>query len=139
MRTHPAHARDMRLCPIHSIHPKSYRTAVGLLSPGENESVFVSMRTIPASRLTPEPMDDEALELLECGAGVAGINKRHRLGGKPEFIEAEEIPVCAFGNPMTFYAQLDSVSEEFSLADCGMIYVFVCFNCFEAKAVLQSR
>jgi hypothetical protein len=97
------------------------------------------MRTIPAFRLIPEPIDDEAPELLECERGVASINERHRLGGKPDFIEAEEIPVCAFGNPMTFYAQLDSVSEKFVLADRGMIYVFVCFNCFETKAVLQSH
>jgi hypothetical protein len=24
------------------------------------------------------------------------------------------------------------------LADCGMIYVFVCFDCFETKSILQS-
>jgi hypothetical protein len=98
-----------------------------------------TMRTIPAFKLIPEPADDEAPEPVDCHPGIATINERHRLGGKPKFIEAEEIPVCAFGNPMTFYAQLDSVSEEFSLADRGMIYVFVCFNCFEAKAVVQSH
>ena len=28
---------------------------------------------------------------------------------------------------MTYYAQLDSINDEFCIADCGMIYVFVCF------------
>ena len=39
---------------------------------------------------------------------------------------------------MTFYAQLDGIGDEFALADCGLIYVFVCFNDFEVKAILQS-
>jgi hypothetical protein len=97
------------------------------------------MRTIPPFKLIPEPIDDDPAEPLARLPSFADMNTRHRLGGRPDFIEGEEIPVCAFGNPMTFYAQLDSVSDEFMLADRGMIYVFVCFNCFEAKAVVQSH
>ncbi len=29
-------------------------------------------------------------------------------------------------------------SDAVCLADCGMIYVFVCFDCYETKSVLQS-
>lgn len=76
---------------------------------------------------------------VDFGPSAGGINKRHQLGGLPEFIEEEDAPKCRFGKPMTFYAQLDSVSKEFMLADRGMIYVFVCFDCFETKAVLQSE
>jgi len=39
---------------------------------------------------------------------------------------------------MTFYGQLDSINDEFNLADCGLIYVFVCFGCFETKSILQT-
>jgi len=39
---------------------------------------------------------------------------------------------------MTFYGQLDSVGDSISLADVGMVYVFVCFDCFTSKSVLQS-
>jgi hypothetical protein len=39
---------------------------------------------------------------------------------------------------MTFYGQLDSVGDAFCLADCGIVYVFVCFGCFSSKCVLQS-
>lgn len=39
---------------------------------------------------------------------------------------------------MTFYAQLDSISDEFSLADCGLIFVFVCFDCFKTTSFIDS-
>ena len=39
---------------------------------------------------------------------------------------------------MTFYGQLDSINDEICLADCGMIYVFVCFDCFETKSIFQT-
>jgi hypothetical protein len=39
---------------------------------------------------------------------------------------------------MTFYAQLDSLNDEIVLGDLGMIYVFVCFDCLEVKALLQT-
>ncbi len=39
---------------------------------------------------------------------------------------------------MTFYGQLDSVGDTICLADVGMIYIFVCFDCFTTRSVLQS-
>lgn len=39
---------------------------------------------------------------------------------------------------MSFYGQLDSVNDDYVLGDCGIIYVFVCFDCLETKSVLQS-
>jgi len=39
---------------------------------------------------------------------------------------------------MTFYAQLDSISDEICIADCGMIYVFVCFGCYQSTSIVQS-
>lgn len=66
------------------------------------------------------------------------IGRRHRLGGSPDFIQDSAIPTCSCGKEMKFYAQIDSINDEFILADCGMIYVFVCFDCFEVKSMLQS-
>lgn len=42
---------------------------------------------------------------------------------------------------MTFYAQLDGLPRpsEFDLADAGLIYVYVCFDCFEVTALLGSH
>lgn len=39
---------------------------------------------------------------------------------------------------MTFYGQLDSVGDDFALADVGVVMVFVCFDCFEAAALVDS-
>ncbi len=39
---------------------------------------------------------------------------------------------------MTFYAQLDSLGDEFVIADCGLIHVFVCFDCVEVAALVGS-
>lgn len=41
---------------------------------------------------------------------------------------------------MTFYAQLDGLPAvtELDLADSGLIFVFVCFDCFEVGALLHS-
>jgi hypothetical protein len=39
---------------------------------------------------------------------------------------------------MTFYGQLDSINDDIIIADCGMIYVFLCFDCYEVTAKIQS-
>jgi hypothetical protein len=39
---------------------------------------------------------------------------------------------------MTFYAQVDSIGDQFDLADCMVIHNFVCFDCFEVKAILSK-
>jgi hypothetical protein len=39
---------------------------------------------------------------------------------------------------MTFYGQLDSLNDDFCIADAGFVYVFVCFECSEAAAMVDS-
>jgi len=39
---------------------------------------------------------------------------------------------------MTFYGQFDSVNDDYSVADAGLIYVYLCFDCFEAAALVDS-
>lgn len=96
------------------------------------------MRSIPPFRLSAEPLNDEARALTPFKWAGGDVGQRHRLGGTPDFIQADDVPACSCGKSMTFYAQLDSINDEFCLADCGMIYVFVCFDCFETKSLLQS-
>lgn len=92
---------------------------------------------IPPFEPVPVPLTDEAAALPWFQTAEDEIGQRHRLGGWPEFIQAHEVPKCSCEKDMTFYAQLDSINDEFSLGNCGLIYVFVCFECFETKALLR--
>lgn len=60
-------------------------------------------------------------------------------GRETTYLQQAETPVCSnCHESMTFYGQLDSINDEFILADCGLVYVFVCFGCFTAQAFVQS-
>jgi hypothetical protein len=96
-------------------------------------------RSIPPFRLVAEPVWDEARAAAGFKWAGPDIGTRHRLGGEPTWLQGEATPRCAdCGEPMTFYGQLDSIGDDVVLADCGLIYVFVCFDDFRASAVLQS-
>jgi hypothetical protein len=97
------------------------------------------MKTIPPFRLIPDPLTPEAKSLPGFRWAAKEIGTRHQLGGTPNFIQKATQPKCPdCGKEMTFYGQLDSINDEFSLADCGMIYVFVCFECIEVVSFIQS-
>ncbi len=70
----------------------------------------------------------------------ASIGERHRLGGSPDRWNDRTVPQCiSCSEAMTFYAQLDSLpAGDFDLADAGLIHVWVCFDCFEVTASLDS-
>ena len=91
---------------------------------------------IPEIKLVPQPETPEAEDALGYRYNEEA-GKRHKLGGAPDFIQEFDWPVCCDGR-MTFYAQIDSIGDDFDLADCGMIYVFVCFDCFETKSILHG-
>ena len=102
---------------------------------GEQKGLIV--KHIPPFRLTPEPLDESAASMVPFKWAGGEIGKRHQLGGVPMLFH-RELPICSCDKPMSFYGQLDSINDEFVLADCGMIFVFVCFDCFETKSILQS-
>ena len=94
---------------------------------------------IPPFRLIPEPLTDDAAAVPPFRWASPEIGTRHRLGGEPAWVQAPEWPSCpSCEEPMTFYGQLDSISDTINLADCGMVYVFVCFGCFTTASLLQS-
>ncbi len=97
------------------------------------------IKKIPPFKLVAEPMDEEAQTLPKFKWAPDGVGTRHQLGGTPEFIQQENWPKCSSCSKiMTFYAQLDSINDEFQIADCGMIYVFICFDCNETTSIIQS-
>ncbi|MGJ4928402.1 DUF1963 domain-containing protein [Bradyrhizobium sp. HKCCYLS2038] len=98
------------------------------------------MKVIPPFQLTPEPLDDAAREMPPFKWAPKPIGRRHQLGGSPDFIQGDEWPTCKTRRvKMTFYGQLDSINDEICIADCGMIYVFLCFGCFESESFVQSN
>ena len=67
------------------------------------------------------------------------IGLRNKLGGRPDWIQNDETPVCEkCGKKMFFYGQLDSYDHDHNIGDCGMIYVFYCPECMEDKTIVQS-
>ena len=97
------------------------------------------MSEIPAFKLVAEPLSQSARDLADFRWADEEVGHRHRLGGAPTWLQSDETPRCSdCGEAMTFYAQLDSISDDLVLADVGLLYVFVCFNDFRAKALVQS-
>lgn len=97
------------------------------------------IKKIPPFALIPKPMNEEAQNLPKFKWASDNIGTRHQLGGTPEFIQKENWPKCrACSEAMSFYGQLDSINDEFQIADCGMIYVFICFECNETISIIQS-
>ena len=96
-------------------------------------------REIPEIRLIPEPVTEAGRSVIGFEYAGDEVGKRHRLGGKPAWIQDDETPKCAHcGVVMTFYGQLDSIGSAYAIGDCGMIYVFFCFDCNHAEAAVQS-
>jgi hypothetical protein len=98
------------------------------------------MKRIPTFKLVPEPMTDEARQTPVFKWAGGEVGKRHQLGGSPaQPISGERWPHCPdCQDQMTFYGQLDSINDEFCIADTGLIYVFICFDCNEVKAVIET-
>ena len=98
------------------------------------------MKQIPPFRLVAEPLSDAARNLPQFNWAADGIGARHRLGGEPEPpIESRHWPLCPECNGrMSFYGQLDSLNDEFCIADVGRICVFLCFDCNEVKATIET-
>ena len=96
------------------------------------------MTEIPEFSLELVPLDETAQEARRFQYAGPEIGHRSKVGGKPDFIQRGTTPRCRCGDEMTFYAQIDSVGDDLMLADCGMLYVFVCFGCFEATAFIES-
>jgi hypothetical protein len=97
------------------------------------------MDIIPPFKLELIPLNDDARNLQKFEYADPIIGTRHKIGGEPDYLQEKEnlnCPDC--GKKMTFYAQLDSINDQFCIADCGMIYVFICFDCCETKAIIQS-
>ena len=73
------------------------------------------MKHIPPFRLVLEPLNDEARNLPGFEWAGDEVGTRHRIGGVPDIPE-EDWPDCPdCGERMTFYGQLDSISDDYDM------------------------
>lgn len=94
---------------------------------------------LPEIKLEACPESDEARAIMGFKWADAEVGTRHKIGGAPDFQQDPHVPVCpTCGESMTFYGQLDSVGDRLILADCGLVYVFVCFDCYQTASFIQS-
>jgi uncharacterized protein YwqG len=99
----------------------------------------IESKLLPEYKLKMVPIGEKAKNTRGFKWADNHVGKRSKIGGIPEFIQSEDWPICHHCHTkMTFYAQLDSVGDELCIADCGMIYVFICFDCYETKSFVQS-
>ena len=95
------------------------------------------MKILPEIKLSrsTKPTDDFKWAGVEPGSRPVG--HRNKLGGRPDWVQqGHEVPLCpSCKKPSTFYGQLDSINDDVIIGDCGMIYVFLCFDCTEATAI----
>jgi hypothetical protein len=92
---------------------------------------------IPEIPLQLAPKTAEARAVIGFQWAGDGIGQRSKIGGEPDWLQKPQVQTCSCGEHMSFYGQLDSVGDKVCLADCGMIYVFICFGCFETRSVFQ--
>ena len=99
----------------------------------------IENRILPEYKLELIPLNSDAEQKRGFPMSEPEIGNRSKVGGKPTFLQVEEYPVCQnCGLKMAFYAQLDAIGDGFDIADCGLIYVFICFDCYETKSFVQS-
>jgi hypothetical protein len=93
---------------------------------------------LPEYQISLIPTSDEAQKAQGFRWAGPEVGNRSKIGGAPD-LEQRHTPVCpSCKKEMTFYAQLDSIGDSICLADAGMIYTFVCFDCFETTSFIQS-
>lgn len=94
---------------------------------------------LPNFNLILEPADEAARQLKPFQWASPEVGKRNKIGGKPFGLQEADYPKCPYcGKRMSFYGQLDSINDDYIIADCGLITVFICFDCNEVKAEIVS-
>jgi hypothetical protein len=93
---------------------------------------------IPEIPLRMAPESSKAKALVDGNYGYSAAGDQHKLGGKPDWIQGDDTPKCReCGELMGFYGQLDHLGSIEQLNDAGMIYVFLCRDCYTTEAILQ--
>lgn len=72
------------------------------------------------------------------GDGLEDTDAVGRLGGEPDWIQADETPSCC-GGPMRFVLQLDEAAHrQLNFCGGGAAYAFTCDGCQKAVYLMQQ-
>tara|TARA_R100000750_G_C2308851_1_gene81697 strand:+ start:391 stop:684 length:294 start_codon:yes stop_codon:yes gene_type:complete len=94
---------------------------------------------VPEYKVEIIPTSDEAEREMGFEWADESIGTRSKIGGTPDFMQEGDFPICTTcGEAMDFFSQIDSIGDNIVFADVGMLYTFVCFDCFEAISFVQS-
>ncbi len=97
------------------------------------------MKALPEYHLEVVPKDEDAKQAMGFKCADPAVGRRHKIGGAPDYQQQEYVPLCpSCSQEMTFYGQLDSIGDNLVVADCGLVYVFVCFECYQTVSFIQS-
>jgi hypothetical protein len=70
--------------------------------------------------------------------GLEDPDARGRIGGEPDWIQADETPTCC-GGPMGFVLQIDeSAHRQLNFCGGGAAYAFVCNGCQRGVYLMQQ-
>jgi len=107
---------------------ENLRKSISLIGPsGVGKSLLASELS---SRLgMPNICIDDLMQLVDLEMrGVINTNKFDQEQYKKDVIKD------IARDPML----KDCLNDEYCIGDCGMVYIFICFDCLETKAIIQS-
>ncbi|KPA21849.1 hypothetical protein shim_17340 [Shimia sp. SK013] len=95
--------------------------------------------TLPEFKIDLTPKSEEATRTMGFKWADDRVGQRSKIGGTPDLPEGATAPPCpSCGKETSFVSQLDSIGDDLAFADVGLLFTFVCFDCFEAVSFIQS-
>ena len=88
-----------------------------------------------------EPGSRRPAEVQMGRRGLGGSRDRHasQVGRGTRLLAGPRDPALpGLQTADDLYGQLDSINDDFCLADCGIIQVFVCFDCYKTTSFIHS-
>lgn|SRR6266481_1970279 len=96
------------------------------------------MKKIPAFKLVPEPQGDDGKNLPKFKWTGKEIWASPSARWRAKFLTRCVMAKLSNLQGANDVLRTDSINDDICIADCGMIYVFVCFDCFQSVSMVQS-
>ncbi|CUH67321.1 hypothetical protein TL5118_02141 [Thalassovita autumnalis] len=94
---------------------------------------------LPEFKIVLEPRSEDAISAQGFDWADDDVGTRSKVGGAADLPAEVALPNCPSCTvAMTFVSQLDSIGDSICFADAGLLFTFVCFDCFEAASIIHS-